>query len=174
MNKVDRASKDDVVAQLAKASEWDFAAYVPVSALKAANLAPLVQEVVERLPEGPLYFPPDMITDQPDEVVAAEIIREKFLSRLREELPHSLTVVVDEMYRRDDLLVIEARVIVERESQKGIVIGKGGAMLRDAGTEARHELEILFGTKVHLELRVKVEPDWQRRPQLLDRLGFRG
>lgn len=175
VNKVDKASKDEVVAQLAAASEWDFAAYVPVSALKSANLAPLVREVVERLPEGPLYFPPDMVTDQPDEVVAAEIVREKFLSRLREELPHSLAVVVDEMYRRDDdLLVIEARVVVERDSQKGIVIGKGGAMLREVGTEARRELEILFGTRVHLELRVKVEPDWQRRPQLLDRLGFRG
>ncbi len=174
VNKVDKAGKEQVAAQLLEASRWDFGAYVPVSALKGANLAPLVQGVVERLPEGPLYFPPEMVTDQPDEIVAAEIIREKFLSRLREELPHSVAVVVDDMFRRGDLLVIEARVIVERESQKGIVIGKGGAVLRAAGTEARQELEILFGTRVHLELRVKVEPDWQRRPQLLDRLGFRG
>jgi GTP-binding protein Era len=114
-----------------------------------------------------------MTTDQPEAFVVAEIIREKFLDRLREELPHSLLVSLESLEQRDDGLVeIAADVIVERASQRGIVIGKSGSLLRDAGTEARMELEALLATKVHLMLQVKVERDWQRRPQLLDRLGF--
>ena len=102
-----------------------------------------------------------------------EIVREKFLDRLREELPHSLVVVVEDLEQRDDGLIdIAADVIVERKSQKGIVIGKGGSLLKEAGTEARHDLESLLGNRVNLALQVKVEPDWQRKPQLLDRLGF--
>lgn len=173
VNKVDKAAKGAIVTQLAEAAEWDFAAYVPLSALKAENLAPLVKELAERLPEGPLYFPVEAVSDQPEEQIVAEIIREKFLGRLRSELPHSVIVVTDDMdTTADGLLVIRARVIVERKSQKGIVIGKGGSLLRDAGTEARAELEAIYGTQIHLDLRVTVEPDWQRRPQLLDRLGF--
>ena len=104
-----------------------------------------------------------------------EIVREKFLDRLREELPHSLVVVVleDLEQREDGLIDIAADVIVERKSQKGIVIGKGGSLLKEAGTAARHDLEALLGNRVNLRLQVKVEPDWQRKPQLLDRLGFR-
>ena len=124
------------------------------------------------LPEGPLYFPSDIKSDQPEETLIAEIVREKFLERLREELPHSLAVVTDDIDASDDLIVISARVIVERSSQKGIVIGKGGTLLRDAGTEARRELESILGNKVHLDLRVSVERDWQQSPSLLDRLGF--
>jgi len=173
VNKVDKAAKGAIVTQLAEAAEWDFAAYVPLSALKAENLAPLVKELAERLPEGPLYFPVEAVSDQPEEQIVAEVIREKFLGRLRSELPHSVIVVTDDMdTTADGLLVIRARVIVERKSQKGIVIGKGGSLLRDAGTEARAELEAIYGTQIHLDLRVTVEPDWQRRPQLLDRLGF--
>lgn len=173
VNKIDKAAKGAIVTQLAEAAEWDFAAYVPLSALKAENLAPLVRELAERLPEGPLYFPVEAVSDQPEEQIVAEVIREKFLGRLRSELPHSVIVVTDDMdTTADGLLVIRARVIVERKSQKGIVIGKGGSLLRDAGTEARAELEAIYGTQIHLDLRVTVEPDWQRRPQLLDRLGF--
>jgi GTP-binding protein Era len=113
------------------------------------------------------------VSDQPEHVLVAEIVREKFLERLREELPHSLVVLTEDMETRDDgLLWISARVVVERRSQRGIVIGKGGTLLRDAGTEARLELEGIFGTKVHLDLRVRVEPEWQSTPALLDRLGF--
>lgn len=175
VNKADKASKGQLTEQLAKAGEWELDAYVPASALHGHNLGPLVEELVSRLPEGPLYFPPESVSDQPEELLSAEIIREKFLERLREELPHSLAVIVDEMESTESgLLVIRGKVVVERQSQKGIVIGKGGAMLRDAGAEARAELEALFGTRVHLDLRVTVEPDWQRRPALLDRLGFSG
>ena len=173
VNKTDVADRDAVGSQLAAASEWDFAAYVPVSALDGDQLEPLVEEIVTRLPDGPMYFPDGEATDQPEHVLVAEIVREKFLERLREELPHSLVVVTEDMETGDDgLLRIDARVIVERRSQKGIVIGKGGTLLRDAGTEARHELEALFGTRVHLDLRVAVEPEWQTTPALLDRLGF--
>jgi GTP-binding protein Era len=175
VNKVDVADRTAVMSQLTEAGEWDFAAYVPLSALESENLDPLVAEIVARLPEGPMYFPDGEVTDLPEHVLVGEIVREKFLERLHEELPHSLVVLTEEMETRDDgLLWISARVIVERRSQRGIVIGKGGTLLRDAGTEARHELEALFGAKVHLDLRVRVEPDWQRTPDSLDRLGFQG
>lgn len=173
LNKVDAASRAEVLSQLAAAGEWDFGAYVPISALEGAGVDELIGEVVSLLPEGPLYYPPDQWSDQPESVVISEIIREKFLERLREELPHSLLVRVEDIEERDDgLLTIHADVIVERKSQKGIVIGKGGSLLKVAGSEARAELEALFGTKVNLQLQVTVEKDWQRRPVLLDRLGF--
>lgn len=173
VNKVDAASRADVVSQLATAAEWDFAAYVPISALEGAGIAELIAELEPLLPDGPLYFPEDQWSDQPEAVVVAEIVREKFLERLRDELPHSLMVRVNEIEERDDgLVTISADVIVERKSQKGIVIGKGGSLLQLAGSEARQELEALLGAKVNLQLQVKVEKDWQRRPVALDRLGF--
>lgn len=172
-NKIDRASPDRVAEQLVEAAEWDFAAYVPVSALEGTGLEALRSELVARLPEGPEYFPADMVTDQPEELLIAEFVREKFLERLRDELPHSLAVTVADIEHRDNgTLYVDVRLLVERSSQKGIVIGKGGALLRDAGAEARVELEKLFGVPVYLDLRVKVEPDWQRRDQMLDRMGY--
>ncbi|HKZ28550.1 MAG TPA: GTPase Era [Acidimicrobiia bacterium] len=173
VNKVDIASRVQIAEQLAEAAQWDYDAYVPLSALNAEGLDPLVGELTRLLPEGPLYFPRDVTTDQPEQVVIGEIVREKFLERLREELPHSLTVVVREVEERESgVLYVDAVVVVERESQKGIVIGKGGDLIAAAGAEARHEIEALLGTRVYLDLRVKVEKDWQRHPQLLDRLGF--
>jgi GTP-binding protein Era len=173
VNKVDAASRDAVGEQLAGAGEWDFAAYVPLSALQGENLAPLVAELVALLPEGPAYFPPGTVTDQPEELLIAELIREKFLARLREELPHSLAVLVEGIEEQPGGVVrIEARLVVERESQKGMIIGKGGALLRDAGSEARAEIEALLGARVFLDLRVRVEKDWQRRPGLIKRLGM--
>ncbi|MDP8957668.1 MAG: GTPase Era [Actinomycetota bacterium] len=173
VNKVDLAAKQQVVERLVEAEAFDFEAYLPVSGLQRSGLQPLADELAERLPEGPRYFPADVRTDQPDELLAAEIVREKFLARLREELPHSLTVSLQEMQQRaNGALYLAADLVVERGSQKGMVIGRGGDLLRAAGTEARGELEAIFGTKVFLDLRVKVERDWQRHPQLLDRLGF--
>jgi GTP-binding protein Era len=173
VNKIDKSSPAQLTEQLAVAGEWDFAAYVPLSALRGEGLQPVVDELYALLPEGPPYFPPGVHTDQPDQLVAAERIREKYLSRLREELPHSLAIVVDELdVRKDGTVYVAATVYVERKSQKGIVIGKGGVTLRDVGQEARIDLEKFFGAKVYLELRVKIEADWQRREQLLDRLGF--
>lgn len=173
VNKVDRAKREQTVAQLIMAAEWPFEHFFPVSALTGEGVAEMVAEIVNRLPDGPQYYPDDMPTDQPEAMVIGEIVREKFLDRLRDELPHALVVYVDDIEQREDgLITIAADVIVERKSQKGIVIGKGGSLLRDAGTEARKELETLLGERVNLDLHVTVEKDWQRKPELLDRLGF--
>jgi GTP-binding protein Era len=173
LNKIDIASPQEVVAHLDAATAWDFEAYVPVSALTGQTMATLIDEIAARLPEGPAYFPPEMATDQPEHLLVAEIVREKFLGRLREELPHSLAAVVTAAESRDDgsrYFAVDLKV--ERKSQQGIVIGEGGKMLAAAGAEARRELEEAFGTKVFLDLKVGVEPDWQRHDGLLDRLGF--
>lgn len=172
VNKTDRASHGQVIPQLATAGDWDFDAYIPISALQGDGTDRLVLELSSRLPEGPALFPLDMASDQSEETLIAEIIREKFLGRLRDELPHSLHIRLTSMEDDGKIVRVAADLLVERDSQKGIVIGKRGEMLRDAGTEARAELESLLSSKVHLDLRVKVEPDWQRRPEILDRLGF--
>lgn len=173
VNKVDIAGPEQIGEQLTEAAEWDFDAYVPISAKTGNGVDRLLGELHPHIPEGHFFFPEDMSSDQPEALLAAEFVREKYLSRLREELPHSLAVVVDDMSTRDDgLVTIEATVYVERESQKGMVIGKGGAMLKRVGQEAREELETVLGAKVFLNLRVKVEKDWQRRDPILDRLGF--
>ena len=173
VNKVDTARRGETVTQLVEAAEWPFEEYFPISARTGDGVAELVEGIVSRLPEGPPFYPDDMTTDQPEAVVIAEIVREKFLDRLREELPHALAVRVEDIETREDgVLDISVDVIVERSSQKGIVIGKGGGLLKAVGTEARTELESLLGTRVNLILRVEVEKDWQRSPQLLDRLGF--
>jgi GTP-binding protein Era len=173
LNKVDAADREAITGQLAVAGEWDFTAYVPLSALRGENLEPLVAEVLALLPEGPAYFPPGTLTDQPEEFLVGELIREKFLSRLREELPHSLAVAVEGIEEQPGGVVrVAARLAVERESQKGMIIGKGGALLRQAGSEARVEIEALLGARVFLDLRVRVEKDWQRRPASIDRLGM--
>lgn len=173
VNKVDKASKPQTVSQLVEAAEWPFEHYFPLSALEGGGVAELVDGLVAVLPEGPQFYPKDMSTDQPESLVIAEIIREKFLDRLHEELPHSVAVRVEDIEQREDGLIdIDADVIVERASQKGIVIGQGGSLLKAAGTEARTELEALLGDRVNLVLHVEVEKDWQRTPELLDRLGF--
>lgn len=173
VNKIDEASRQATLLQLQEAAGWPFDEIYPVSAVTGDSVDALVEELVRRLPDGPRYFPEGMISDQPEIVVMAEIIREKFLDRLREELPHSLVVRIEDIDEREDgLFDVHADAVVERDSQKGIVIGKKGSLIRDAGTEARHELEALLGARVNLNLRVVVEKDWQRRPQVLDRLGF--
>lgn len=173
VNKVDVASKDDVLVQLGALAPYDFAAYVPISARTGDGLDVLLDEIVDSMPPGPYFFPSDATSDQPEPLLTAEIIREKYLARLREELPHSLAVVVDSMETQDNgVLRIDAVVYVERESQKGMVIGKGGSLIRDVGTEARVDLERIFATKVYLDLRVRVEKDWQGSEEMLDRLGF--
>lgn len=173
VNKVDIATPEQIGEQLAEGAAWDFQAYIPLSARTGDGIDRLMAELDPHIPEGHFFFPEDVSSDQPDQLLAAEFVREKFLARLREELPHSLAVVVNDMTTRDDGLVhIEATVYVERDSQKGMVIGKGGALLKAVGTEARHELEAVLGAKVFLELRVKVEKDWQRRDPILDRMGF--
>lgn len=173
VNKIDVASRADVVSQLSKAGEWDFEEFFPVSGVTGEGVPALVTSLVSYLEEGPMYFPPGMTTDQPEVFVISEVIREKFLDRLSQELPHSLLVKVEETEERASGMNIRADVIVERPSQRGIVIGSQANVLRDAGTEARLELERILGTKVNLDLHVVVERDWQRRSQMLDRFGFK-
>jgi GTP-binding protein Era len=172
VNKVDICDKNRVAEQLVDASMWGFGAYVPVSAKKQDGVERIISELVPLLPPGPMYFPPGMTSDQPEDLLIAEIVREKFLNRLRDELPHSVAVVTEDVDERDGMTHIEVVVYVERDSQKGIVIGAGGSVLQRVGTAARMELETMFGTKVYLDVRVKVEKDWQRHPELIERLGM--
>lgn len=174
VNKIDRCSKADVAVALTTATELgDFAEFIPASGLTGEGVGLIADLLVPLLPEGPMYYPPGTRVDQPPPVFVAELVREKLLSRTRDEIPHSIAVVTEDYSERDDgLLEISARVYVERESQKGIVIGKGGEVLKAAGTEAREEIEVLFGRKVFLDIRVKVEQDWQRRAHALERFGF--
>jgi GTP-binding protein Era len=173
VNKVDAIGHRDVVPQLAAAAKLgEFDEIVPVSARTGGGLDELRDLLVARLPEGEPLFPAETATDQPMELRIAEIVREKALELTREEVPHSIAVEVEELSREDDLTRVEAIVMVERESQKGIVIGRGGQMLKAIGSRARPELELLLGTRVFLGLRVKVLKEWQRDPRALDRLGF--
>ena len=178
VNKVDIADREEVLEHLAVAAAelGDFAAYVPLSARTGDGVDPLISELESRLPEGPHYYPEGMVSDQPESFLAAELVREQLLAVAREELPHSIAVTTDEIEERETaggpLLALRVVVRVERDSQKGMVIGKGGAVLKTAGTKARLELEALLGMRVHLETHVKVDPDWQRRAGSLDRLGL--
>jgi GTP-binding protein Era len=177
VSKTDLVTNAAVGEQLvaAVAELGDFDAYVPLSSLTGEGVDALLGELESRLPEGPEYYPGGVVTDQPETFLVAELVREKLLRVAREELPHSITVVaeeLDEPERDDDVLRYEVKVLVERESQKGMVIGKGGGVIREAGTQAREELEALFGAHVHLDTKVKVDRDWQRRAHALDRLGF--
>ena len=173
LNKVDKTGKEQVAERLAQAALWDFGAYVPVSARTGDGLERVADEVVSRLPAGPAFFPEGQVSDQPPEVMVSEIIREKLLGRLREELPHSVAVVSElEEAGGGNLLRVGAVIYVERHSQKGIVIGAGGSLLKEAGILARRELEARLGRKIFLDLRVKVERDWQSRPEIIQRLGL--
>ena len=164
VNKVDRASKDQVITQLAAAGQLERAEYFPISARTGKGVDVLVDAIAARLPEGPLLYPADQITDTSDEHWAAELVREQLLAILREELPHSVTCrVVDWEWP-----MVKIEILVERDSQKGIVIGKKGEVLKRVGIAVREQMD----EGVYLDLVVKVEKDWQRRDATLDRLGF--
>jgi GTP-binding protein Era len=176
VTKTDQVSRGQIAAQLAAAGglgEW--ADVVPVSAVSGFQLDVLADVLVSHLPPGRPLYPDGDLTDEPEQVLVAELIREAILESVRDELPHSIAVVVDEMGPRPDrtdLIDVHAVLYVERPSQKAIVLGPGGARLKDAGTTARHQIEALLGSRVYLDLRVKVAKDWQRDPRQLRRLGF--
>jgi GTP-binding protein Era len=173
VNKIDALKHDELIPQLAAAGGLgEFEEIMPVSARQGEGLAELLDLIVARLPEGPPLYPVDEQTDVPLEVHLAELVREQALAVTREEVPHSVAVVVDEIEREGNLTRVIAAIVVERDSQKGILIGKGGETLKTIGTKARAEMEPLLGTKVFLDLRVKVAKEWQRDPKALDRLGF--
>jgi GTPase len=176
VTKTDAVGRDSVgerLVEVAKIGDW--ADVVPVSAREGFQVGLLADLLVTRLPESPPLYPAGELTDEPERVMVAELIREAALAGVRDELPHSIAVVVEEMSARegrDDLVDIEAVMFVERDSQKGIVIGPRGERLKRVGTEARRQVEALLGSKVYLDLRVKVAKDWQRDPKQLRRLGF--
>ncbi len=182
VNKTDAATPERVAERLVDASGLgEFAAFVPLSARTGEGVDALVAEIRSRLPEGPEYYPGGVVTDQPEAVLVAELVRERLLAIARDELPHSIMVTAepfddDEVPApdpdREEILRFRVVIRVERDSQKGIVIGRGGQVLRDAGTAARLEAEQLLGARVHLETRVRVDRDWQRRAHALDRLGL--
>jgi len=174
VNKLDLV--EDKAATLSAFGELgSFAHVAPVSALTGEGTRELVDWIVERLPPGPKYFPDEWITDRPEEFLVAELIREQVFHHTQEEVPHSVTVVVERMGRRPDrdLVDIHATILVERESQKGIVIGQGGRMLKEIGRLARMEIEALLGSQINLQLWVKAKPGWRDRPGALQELGYR-
>ena len=176
VTKTDIAGRDAVAERLVEADQLgEWADVVPVSAKDGFQVGLLADLLVRHLPPGPPLYPEGELTDEPERVMVAELIREAALEGVRDELPHSIAVVVEDMARQDsrqDVVRVDAVMYVERESQKGIVIGTGGARLRDVGTAARRQIEALLGTKIYLDLRVKVAKDWQRDPKQLRRLGF--
>jgi GTPase len=174
LNKVDRLDRPGTVAALAAAAELGVQGEIfPISARTGAGVGPLVEQLVELLPEGPFLYPPEERSDLPEQVRLAELVREQVLLRTREEVPHSVEVEVDEIEEREDgLLVIHARVWAETESQKGILVGAGGRMIKSVGTAARREIEAMLGRRVHLDLHVRVRKSWRRDEALLDRLGI--
>jgi GTP-binding protein Era len=164
VNKVDVADRQQVLAQLTRAAALDLSEYFPISARTGEGVDELVEAIIARLPEGPQYYPEEMVSDLPDEVWVAELVREQLLAVVREELPHSIACRVTEY----EWPRIRVEILVERESQKGIVIGKGGAVLKQVGQAVRAQLR----DGAYIELAVKVDPDWQRQPKSLDRLGY--
>jgi GTPase len=174
LNKIDSMSKPALLPLLeACGRENKFEEMIPISALSGDGVDTVLQTLLSRLPEGEPHFPPDQFTDQPERFLAAEIVREKVTSATRQEVPHSVGVHVEAYEEKTNLIRILATIQVERESQKGIVIGRAGNQLKEIGTAARKELEAILGTKIYLELRVKVEPDWSEDPQRVRQLDWR-
>ena len=183
VTKTDKVGKEKVAVQLMAASKLaDGAEIVPVSATTGEQVDLLTGVLAAQLPPGPAFYPDGELTDEPEETLMAELIREAALEGVRDELPHSLAVVIDEVETREGrgnedgelspMVDVHAILYVERDSQKGIIIGKGGARLREVGTAARLQIETLLGTKVYLDLRVKIAKNWQRDPKQLGRMGF--
>lgn len=174
VNKIDNLREQEI---LEKTVKWQSTGVsetiIPISALKSINLERLVEVLENHLEEGPQYYPEDMVTDQPENMVVAEIIREKVLHLTRDEIPHSTAVVLDAMEERDNnMIYIDAIIYLERDSQKGIVIGKGGTMLKQIGQLAREEIEGLLNAKIYLDIRVKVKKNWRKEVSYLKKMGY--
>lgn len=174
VNKIDKIAPEKLLPLLDQLSKFhDFKAIVPVSALKQMNLDRLLECLKQELPEGPQYYPEDMVTDQPERLIMAELIREKVLHQTRDEVPHAIAVETEEVKTRNNGdLYVRAVIYVERESQKGIIIGAKGALLKEIGRQARQDIEVLLGSKCYLELWVKVKKDWRNQAGSLHALGY--
>lgn len=174
VNKIDQVSKTDLLPIIEKyTKQYPFASVVPISAMEHTNLDALVDEVKKYLVPGPQYYPEDMITDQPERFIIAELVREKALHLTREEIPHAIAVDIEEITTRGNHdLYVRAVIYVERDSQKGIIIGSGGKMLKEIGRQARVDIESLLGSKAYLDLWVKVKKDWRNREGVLRTFGY--
>ena len=175
INKIDLMNKNELIQSIAEyQKEFPFIEIVPISALNNDNVDYLLELIKKYLPNGPQYYPFDAVTDHPERFIISELIREKVLLKTREEIPHSVAVVIDDIRKRPNGNVIDvyATIIVERKSQKGIIIGKGGSMLKEIGTLARLDIKNLLGSKVYLELWVKVIENWRNRQNLLSEFGY--
>ena len=175
INKIDTIHPDQLFTIIESYKEkYPFKEIIPISALEGNNVETLLTQIKKYLPEGPLYYPADQVTDHPERFIVSELIREKALHLTREEIPHSLAVVMEKMERKsNDVINVMATIIVERDSQKGIIIGKQGSMLKEIGKRARIDIENLLGNKVYLELWVKVQKDWRNKMTQLRDFGFR-
>lgn len=176
VNKIDQVHPDELLPLIDRYRKlYPFKEVVPISALQGNNTSTLIQLILKELPEGPQYYPPDQVTDHPEHFIVGELIREKVLQLTREEIPHSVAVVIEEMKLREDkdLLDIRATIYTERSSQKGILIGKKGALLKEVGKRAREEMERLLGTRIFLDLWVKVKKDWRNEEMMLRQFGYR-
>jgi GTPase len=173
VTKIDLVDRGKLAERLVQVSELgDFAEVVPVSAVSGDQMDTLVDVMTKYLPESPQLYPDSMITDEPEQVLMAELIREAALEGVRDELPHSIAVLVEEVLPEERITKVYADIYVERQSQKAIVIGSGGSRLKEVGTRARRQIEELLGTRVYLDLHVRVAKDWQRDPKQLRKLGF--
>lgn len=176
INKIDTINKDQILPVIATYKElMDFREIIPISAINGDNLGAIIDSIKKVLPEGPKYFPEDTLTDQPEKLLAAELIREKVLELVTDEVPHGVGVEVISFKQRQnkDMIDIQANIYCEKETHKGILIGKEGRMLKNIGSMSRVEIERLLGTKVFLELWVKVKPDWRNNEQMLKTLGYK-
>lgn len=175
LNKIDKVHPESLLPLIDTYRELhEFAEVVPISALYGNNVGTLLETIGRYMPEGPLYYPPDQVTDHPEQFVCAELIREKILHLTREEVPHSIAVTIEDMRVEENGVVhLSAVIYVERDSQKGIVIGKQGALLKQVGQLARQDIERLLGSRIFLELWVKVKKDWRNQERVLRDLGFR-
>ncbi len=175
INKIDTLTKEEIVKNIITyQSAYPFADIIPISAKEKSNLPVILEELAKNLPEGPQYFPDDMITDQPERLIISDIIREKILLITRDEIPHAIAVDIDEIKTRSDgTMYVRATIYCERDSQKGIIIGKHGTLLKEIGASARKDIERLLATKVFLDLWVKVKKDWRNKSAILSELGYK-
>lgn len=175
INKIDTLTKEELLEVIVTYKDaYPFAGIIPISAKEKDNLSEVLSELENILPEGPQYFPEDMVTDQPERLIIADIVREKILLSTRDEIPHAIAVDVDEMKTRPDgTTYVRATIYCERDSQKGIIIGKRGAVLKELGAQARTDIQRLLATKVYLDLWVKVKKDWRNKSGMLAELGYK-
>ncbi|MGG1635813.1 GTPase Era [Paenibacillus sp. FSL A5-0031] len=175
MNKIDKVEPEQLLPMITQYNALhEFAEIIPISALKGNNVETLLEQLTRYLPEGPQYYPADQITDHPEQFVCSELIREKILHMTREEIPHSIAVTIEDMrVKENGVVYIGAVIFVERDSQKGIIIGKKGDLLKEVGKQARKDIEALLGSRIFLELWVKVKKDWRNQERVLKDLGYR-